>query len=396
MKKIFISCFSYICLALSAPGQDVHNVSIIPGAERLEEYVDILQGLSVGIVVNHASLVGSNHLVDVLMQLDVDIRKIFAPEHGFRGQEDAGAKIQDGKDVRTGLPIISLYGNNRKPTSEQLKGIDIVVFDLQDVGVRFYTYISTLHLVMEACAQAEMPILVLDRPNPNGYYIDGPIRDEGLRSFVGMHPIPIVYGMTIGELAQMINGEKWLEEGVQCDLQVIECLHYDHNMTYDLPVKPSPNLPNLRSILLYPSLCFFEGTTVSIGRGTSHQFQVIGHPLMKGGSFAFTPQSMPGATHPKHEGVRLYGTSLVGLDIETITSWRKLNLEWLIGFYKEISRGGQFFLDNNFFDKLAGTYELRKQLEEGLSEEELRASWKKDLDSFRLLRKQYLIYKDFD
>jgi len=398
MKIIFISLFFLICCAPAANEADsnLQVERITPGAERTDEYLPLLRSQQVGLVANHTSLVGEEHLLDVLLANDVQVEKVMSPEHGFRGDADAGAKIVDGVDEKTGLPVISLYGDHRKPTPEDIDGLDVIVFDLQDVGVRFYTYISTLHLVMEACAEAGLPVIVLDRPNPNGYYVDGPVLEPEYMSFVGMHEIPVVYGLTIGELAGMINGEGWLENGAQCDLTVIKCTGYDHTMTYDLPVAPSPNLPNLRSVLLYPSLCFFEGTTVSVGRGTNTQFQVIGHPKLMTGSYTFTPKSMPGALYPKHEGVQLYGTGLASLDIQTIRQWERLNLSWLIGYYEELAPKNQFFLENNFIDKLAGTDKLRKQIIDGMTEEEIRGTWKEGIEVFKKNRQKYLLYPDFE
>lgn len=369
---------------------------IVPGAERIDLYLHLLKGKSVGLTVNQSSLVQEQHLVDVLIEKDVDVKRIYAPEHGFRGKADAGAKIDDQKDSKTGLTIISLYGKKRKPAQEDLADVDIMVFDIQDVGVRFYTFISTMHLMMEACAEAGIPVIILDRPNPNGYYVDGPTRESEYKSFIGMHPIPVVYGMTIGELAMMINGEGWLDGGLQCDLKVIPCENYDHNMTYDVPVPPSPNLPNLRSILLYPSLCFFEGTNVSVGRGTDNQFQVLGHPEYTPGPYHFTPEPKPGAMHPKSDGVELHGTSLVSLSPSEIMHWRSINLSWLMQYYAYLSDKGEFFLENLFFDKLAGTARLREQIIAGWTESEIKESWAESLANFKVKRKAYLLYQDFE
>ena len=338
----------------------------------------------------------TTHLVDSLLALNIPVKKIFAPEHGFRGEADAGEKVIDGIDAKTGLPIFSLYGETKKPTDEMLKSIDIMVFDIQDVGARFYTYISTLHHVMEACAENGIPLIVLDRPNPNGFYVDGPVLKPEFKSFVGMHPVPVVYGMTIGEYAQMINGEQWLSNGMQCELSVIPCNNYDHTMTYNLPIKPSPNLPNLRAILLYPSLCFFEGTTVSIGRGTDNQFQIIGHPEYDIGSYAFKPVSKPGANYPKHEDVMCFGQDLSSFDLTDLKREKKLNLSYLIEYYNFLRSKTQFFLDNNFFDKLAGTDQLKKQIIDDLSEAQIRATWQEDLLLFKQTRKKYLLYPDFE
>lgn len=376
----------------------VHSVrtemSIIPGAERLPVYFQRIKGKTVGLVVNQTSRVKQKHLVDTLSGIGVTIKTIFAPEHGFRGEADAGETIVDGKDLVTGLQVTSLYGAKKKPTREDLAGIDIMVFDIQDVGVRFYTYISTLHYVMEACAENGIPLLVLDRPNPNAHYMDGPVLEKAFTSFVGLHPVPVVYGMTIGEYAQMINGEKWLPEGLVCDLTVIQCKNYNHTMLYELPVKPSPNLPTTRSILLYPSLCFFEGTTMSVGRGTNKQFQVIGHPSVKA-EFSFKPEPNPGAKNPVWQDKICYGKDLTNLKIRDLLDQKQLDLSYLIFYCKEFQHiGEKFFLDNLFFDKLAGTDSLRKMLLQGYDEKKIRASWKEDLEHFKQVRKKYLLYED--
>lgn len=361
------------------------------GAARFEEYLPLLAGKKVGLIGNQTSIIptenGNVHLVDSLLSLDVDLRKVFAPEHGFRGTADAGELIKDGKDTQTGLPVISLYGNNKKPTSSQLKDLDILVFDLQDVGLRFYTYISTLHYVMEAAAENDLPVILLDRPNPNAHYIDGPVLEPQHKSFVGMHPVPVVYGMTIGEYAQMINGEKWLENGIETDLHVIRIENYDHQLEYDLPVKPSPNLPNARAINLYPSLCLFEGTNVNAGRGTDKQFQVFGSPFLprEKYDFQYTPQSNEGAKSPKHLGKTCYGK-----DLSSGPALDRINLEWLINAYRDTSEKSEFF--NNFFTNLAGTENLRRQIEKGLSEETIRESWQPGLKAFNKIRVSYLLY----
>lgn len=379
--------------------------AIIVGANQVEKYLPLLNGKRVGIVANQSSVIfndsGYTHLVDSLLNLNIDIKQVFAPEHGFRGTADAGEHIKDGIDIKTGIPIISLYGNNKKPKLEQLKEtkkyesaiesgipiIDIMVFDIQDVGARFYTYISTLHYVMEACAEANIPVIIFDRPNPNGHYVDGPILEMEHSSFVGMHPIPVVHGMTIGEYAQMINGEKWLKNEVQCELSVIPIKNYNHSLSYNLPIKPSPNLPNAKAINLYPSLCFFEGTNVSAGRGTETQFQIFGSPFLNAEvfDFQFTPQSNFGSKHPKHQGKLCYGTDLTQVD-----NLNSLNLNWLIEAYNNTSNKNDFF--NAFFTKLAGTKKLQQQIEAGLSEEDIKATWKTDLEAFKLVRKKYLIY----
>jgi uncharacterized protein YbbC (DUF1343 family) len=366
---------------------------IIPGAERLPQYYDLIKNKKVGFVVNQTSQVKGVHIIDSLLKAGIDIRMVFAPEHGFRGDADAGENIKDDKDSKTGIPIISLYGNKKKPTAKELENVDIVVFDIQDVGVRFYTYISTLHYVMEACAENGKPLMVLDRPNPNAHYIDGPVLRKEFSSFIGLHPVPVVYGMTIGEYAKMINGEKWLHNGVQCELTVIENKNYTHDSFYELPVRPSPNLPNTRSILLYPSLCFFEGTNVSVGRGTETQFQVFGHPSVNS-SYYFTPIPNYGAKSPLHQGKKCYGTDLTGKTIQELLDEKKLNVSYLIEMYNKINNTGKpFFLENLFFDKLAGTDSFRKMLIENTSEKEIRASWKNELDNFKKVRKKYLLYE---
>lgn len=365
------------------------------GAARLDAYLpDLQRAKGVGLVVNPTSRVGAHHLVDTLLALNVPVRQIFAPEHGFRGNADAGETVADGKDKQTGLPIISLYGDNKKPRPGQLEGLEVVVFDIQDVGVRFYTYISTLHYVMEACAEQGIKVLVLDRPNPNGHYVDGPVLDPDYKSFVGMHRVPIVHGMTVGEYAKMVNGEGWLKSGIQCELEVVPCLNYNHRMPYELPVKPSPNLPNNRSIYLYPSLCFFEGTVVSVGRGTDTQFQVYGHPGAPIGDYYFTPKPMPGAKHPKLEGQRCRGFSLAGIPPDSIRQEAHLNLAYLIDFYQAFPDKSNFFLKTHFIDKLAGTDALRKAIIAGQSVKEIRATWAADLAAYQKTRKKYLLYPE--
>ncbi len=365
----------------------------VPGAFNTQDYLDQLKDKKIAIVANQTSVIknGSGtaytHLVDSLMTLGINISKVFAPEHGFRGQLDAGEKVEDQKDPKTGLPIISLYGKNKKPSSEQLAGINLVVFDIQDVGVRFYTYISTLHYIMEACAENEIPLIVLDRPNPNGHYVDGPVLKPEFKSFVGMHPVPVVYGMTIGEYARMINGEKWLDKGIQCELKVIELEGYDHKTPYMLPIKPSPNLPNEKAINLYPSLCFFEGTTISCGRGTEQQFQIFGSPELPETLFpyAFTPEPNFGAKYPKHQGKKCFGRNL-----QNTERLAELNLEWLIEAYQNHKEKDLFF--NDFFVKLAGTTDLRENIEKGLSTDSIRDKWQEDLGAFKSKREKYLLY----
>lgn len=379
-----------------APADQGNLASVVPGAEQPGAYVPLLRGKRVGVVVNHASLVQGKHLLDTLLALDIDVHMIFSPEHGFRGEEADGALIDNSIDPRTGLPIISLHGRQKKPSPEHISGLDVLVFDLQDVGVRFYTYLSTLHNIMEAAAEQGKTVVVLDRPNPNGYFLDGPVLEtEKFSSFIGKHPVPVVYGMTIGEYAQMINGEKWLSGGVECVLQVIPLMNYDRDKAYALKVRPSPNLPTAESVLLYPSLAFLEGTTVSIGRGTDHPFQCIGHPEYRLGSFMFTPVSRRESVDPKWKGTVCYGTSLQGLRMDDIQAWRKINLSFLLDMYAYLNERTEFFRADGYFEKLAGTDKLRKQLASGISEEDIRASWQTDLDLFKKVRSKYLLYPDF-
>ena len=375
IKQIFL-LFSLLLSVLSYS-------QIKVAAERTNIYIPLLKQQKIAVVGNQSSRIGNTHLVDSLITLGIDVVKVFSPEHGFRGTSDAGEKIEDGIDVKTGIPIVSLYGENKKPYAEQLEGIDIIIFDIQDVGVRFYTYISTLHYVMEAAAENNIKVILLDRPNPNGHYVDGPIREKGFESFVGMHPIPIVHGMTIGEYAQMINGENWIS--IKCDLTVIKMENYTHKMSYDLPIKPSPNLPNARSVNLYPSLCLFEGTTVSIGRGTDYPFQQFGAPYLKS-NYSFTPKSGVGSKYPKHENLECFGIDL-RFQEDYLTA---INLKWIIDCYQKSNEKEKFF--TNFFDKLAGTDQLRKQIIAVKTVKEIKATWKKGLEEFKEIRGEYLIY----
>lgn len=368
--------------------EKLQPMRIITGADNFEAYLPLLANKKIGIVTNQTGILSNKiHLVDFLLEKKINIQKIFAPEHGFRGTADAGEHVIDGKDSKTGLPIISLYGDNKKPKVEQLAGIDIMIFDLQDVGARFYTYISTLHFIMEACAGNNIQLIVLDRPNPNGTIVDGPVLEKEYTSFVGMHPIPLLHGMTIGEYAQMINGENWLKKGMQCNLKIIPCLNYSREMAYSLPVKPSPNLPNDQSINLYASLCLFEGTNVSVGRGTETQFQIYGSPFLPKSNFSFTPKPNFGAKDPVYNGKLCYGE-----DLTHIPKVSKLELKWLIKAYNETSSDKSKFF-TAFFTKLAGTKILQQQIENGVSETEIRKSWEKGLTDFKMMRKKYLIYK---
>ena len=370
-----------ILLLLSAFGSNAQQ--LVLGADRIDEILKTIDNKKIAVVANQTSRVKDVHLVDTLLSLQQKIISVFSPEHGFRGTEDAGAKIDNEIDLKTGLPIISLYGKNKKPTSEQLKEIDVVVFDIQDVGARFYTYISTLHYVLEACGEDKIKVVVLDRPNPNGHYVDGPILEKEFMSFVGMHQIPIVHGMTIGEYAKMIVGEKWIK--FDCNLEIIEMNNYNRNDFYDLPIKPSPNLPNSKSINLYPSLCLFEGTNVSVGRGTNQPFQHFGSPFLKFYSYAFQPKSGPGSKFPKHENSTCFGKNL-----NNYPYLNSLNLSWLIEAYNQTNNKEDFF--NSFFDKLAGTEKLRTQITSGLSDQKIKESWEPGLKKFKKTRAKYLIY----
>jgi uncharacterized protein YbbC (DUF1343 family) len=361
-------------------------------ANRTESYLPLLKGKKVGIVANPTSVIfhegGYTHLVDSLVSLKVDVKKVFAPEHGFRGQADAGEHVKDGVDTQTGLPIISLYGKNRKPSQEQLDGLDVVVFDIQDVGVRFYTYIATLQLVMEACAAHNTPVIVLDRPNPNGHYVDGPTMEKEHTSFLGMTPIPLVYGMTIGEYAQLLNGEGWLENGQKVDLTVVQLENYTHDSEYHLPIRPSPNLPNDVSITLYPSLGLFEGTNVNAGRGTEYQFQRYGASFMDSTKydFSYVPEPNFGSKSPKEEGKTCFGK-----DLSKSSRMDEVSLQWVMDAYENTLDKSKFFLTSGF-TKHAGTALLQQQIEAGLSEEEIKATWQKDLEAFKKIREKYLIY----
>ena len=392
LKKIKV-IFSFFLFIIPAQNFAVNRV--ITGASQVSEYLPLLKNKNVAIVGNQSSLIDSVHLVDTLKSLKINIQCVFAPEHGFRGQAEAGESVYSGKDAKTGIKVVSLYGSNKKPRPEQLKNIDIVIFDLQDVGTRFYTYISTLQYVMEACAAANIPVLVLDRPNPHGGYVDGPVLKNEFRSFVGMQRIPVVHGMTMGEYAAMLNGESLLENKIKCNLQVIKIKNYDHNTGYDLPVKPSPNLPGMTAVRLYPSLCFFEGTAISVGRGTEIPFQIIGYPGNPSGDFKFTPQSIPGmAKDPMYSGIECNGFDLRDFADDVLRNPKQIVLTWLLQTYKEYPEKDKYF--NKFFDTLAGTDQLRIQITEGWTEEQIRNSWAEDILSFKIIRKKYLLYKDFE
>jgi uncharacterized protein YbbC (DUF1343 family) len=362
------------------------------GAERTEVYMPLLEAKSVGIVANQTSVIGKTHLVDSLLALGVNVQSVFAPEHGFRGNASAGAKIHDTKDPKTGLPILSLHGSSFKPKPEVLEGLDVVIFDIQDVGTRFYTYISTMSYMMEACAENGIDMLILDRPNPNGHYVDGPILKKEFSSFVGLHEVPVVHGMTVGEYAKMVNEQGWLKDSVKCNLTVIEMENYNREDEYILPIAPSPNLPNQAAIYLYPSLCFFEGTEVSEGRGTDRPFQQFGYPKMPNGNTTFTPKSIDGvAKYPKLENKKCNGIDLSGIPLDSLRNLRQMNLEWLISTYQNYPNKDEFF-KTKFFDKLAGSSELRKQIINSKSAEEIRETWQESLEGFRVIREKYLLY----
>ncbi len=387
MKKL-LSLFLIAILAINLNAQEV-----ITGAESTHEYLPLLKGKRVAVLTNQTGIIKNTHLVDSLVALKVNIVSILSPEHGFRGDADAGEHVSSSVDKKTGIPINSLYdGNTGKPSVSLMKSIDVLLFDLQDVGVRFYTYLTTMAKMMEACAENNVKMIVLDRPNPIGFYVDGPILDMKYRSAVGWLPIPTVHGMTLGELAVMINGEKWLKDGIQCDLTVIKCKNYTHATMYELPVKPSPNLPNMRSIYLYPSICYFEATPVSLGRGTDFPFQVYGHPNMKGYDFSFTPRSVPGAKFPPQLNRECFGVDLSSTpSIEEINK-AGINLEYVIDAYRNLNLDDHFF--RSFFELLIGRDYVRKMIKEGKSAQEIKAMWKDDVEKFKIQRKPYLLYPE--
>ncbi|MDH5609912.1 MAG: DUF1343 domain-containing protein [Cyclobacteriaceae bacterium] len=384
IRNIF---FGYLLISLLACASAISTppVTLLLGDEQLDSYLPLLQGKNTGLCVNHTSLLSNGtHLVDTLLSLGIRLTAVYTPEHGFRGTADAGELIENQNTNET-FRIESLYGKNKKPSPEMLQGIEVMVFDIQDVGARFYTYISTMHYVMEACAEQNIPIIILDRPNPNGHYTDGPILDTAFHSFVGMHPIPVVHGLTTGELARMINGEGWLTGGRTADLTVVPMQNWTHQTAYSLPVKPSPNLPNDQSIALYPSLCFFEGTVLSVGRGTSSPFQVVGHPEMEG-DYAFVPDSTFGAKSPKLKGEHCRGKSFA--DTKPAN---QLDISYLITAYQVFNQKNLPFF-TNYFNTLAGTDQLRKQIEAGMDESQIRASWQPGLEQYKALQKQYVLY----
>jgi uncharacterized protein YbbC (DUF1343 family) len=391
MKKGLCFIITLIMLFIASLSFCASKNDLIPGACQIELYRDLIKGKSVAVVANQTSMVGRRHLIDTLLSNGIFIKVIFAPEHGFRDLADAGETIENGKDSGTGITMISLYGSHLKPTPADLSGIDVVIFDIQDVGARFYTYISTLHYILEACAENKVKCLILDRPNPNGFYFDGNVPDTLHRSFVGMDPVPVVHGMTVGEYAKMLNGEGWLKKGVKCDLTVIKCKNYTHNTYYVLPVKPSPNLPNQTAVYLYPSICFFEGTNISLGRGTSFPFQVYGAPELADKGFSFTPASVPGAKNPPLLGKKCYGKDLRNAIRDKLVPKPLINLDLIIEAYKDFPLKDKFF--TSYFDILACGPELREQIQKGMTAEQIHATWKKGLEKFSKIRKKYLLYK---
>ena len=406
------ACLLFALASIAQPSNRTATKPILPGAEQINKYMPLLKGKKIAVFANHTSIVGKSHLVDTLHKLGVDIKLIFAPEHGFRGTADAGEKIGDAKDPKTGIPVISLYGKKRKPSAEDLEGVDIMVFDIQDVGVRFYTYISSLEDYIEAAIEHNKPVLILDRPNPNGFYVDGPVLEPAFKSFVGMQPVPVVYGMTIGEYAKMIVGERWipiLNTSTKSTLQapkiiVIPCVNYNHQSLYELPVKPSPNLPDIQSIYWYPSTCYFEGTVLSEGRGTDKPFQIFGHPTLPNDLYSFTPTSRDGAKSPKLMDQVCYGWNLSGTKEEILNKMAKhIQLGYLLNAYKLFPDKSKFFYtsatdpkpEDYYFNKLAGNATLMQQIIEGKNEFEIRKSWEPGLEKFKAIRKKYLLYDDF-
>jgi len=386
MKKLFILLFT------SQFVFSYQNSEIKVGSEKMNEYLNKISNKSVGLLVNHSSSVSSTHLIDTLISKNINIKKIFSPEHGFTGNIERGKKVNGDTLIIDNkiIPIISMYGKSRIPTKESMKGLDIVIFDIQDVGTRFYTYISAMHNMMNICAELGISLIVLDRPNPNSGYIDGPVLDMEYQSYIGMHEIPIVHALTVGELAMMIKGEKWIRNSEKLKLSVIKIDNWDHKKEYKLPIRPSPNLPNQQSILLYPSLCLFEQTIVSIGRGTPYPFQVIGHPNYDNKSFSFTPKSVTEESKPKLENEKCFG-----IDLKKIKVKKELNIKYLIDFYNRLkSTNSNFF--GKYFYRIAGNKILENQIKDGISEREIRLSWKADIDKYKKIRKKYLLYKDFE
>lgn len=419
----FFSCLFLVLFACSTTAQIKHKRSgynrgtlnggtLQTGAENFAQYIPLLRGKSVAVFANQTSVTGKTHLVDTLRKMGITITVIFAPEHGFRGTADAGEKVGNYTDQKTGIPVVSLYGTKRKPSKEDLANVDIMLFDIQDVGVRFYTFISSLEYYIEAAMEFGKHLIILDRPNPNGHYVDGPVLEAPYKSFVGMQPVPVVYGMTIGEYAQMIYEEEWLDaryyavagKHEKFEMTVIPCNNYTHTTKYDLPVKPSPNLPNIQSIWLYPSTCFFEGTVLSEGRGTNKQFQIFGHPSLPKTLISFTPVSMEGAKTPKLQDKLCYGWDVSGTKEKVLqTVNNRIQLKWLLDAYQLFPKKDAFFLPASsgkpqdfFFNKLAGNSTLMQQIKDGKTEAEIRNSWEPALSKFKTIRKKYLIYKDFE
>lgn len=380
----FLTCVFLLSCFITGCSQPPKK--IVLGDEQIADLAQKLQGKRVGLLVNHTAMVGKTHLADTLLAVHVNVVKLFAPEHGVRGKAEAGELVADAKDEKTGLPVVSLYTKTHKPTPEQLSDVDVVVFDIQDVGTRFYTYLGSMTYMMEACAEQNKKMIVLDRPNPNGSYVDGPVLKPEHKSFIGMHPVPVVHGMTVGEYAQMINGQGWLKGGLKCELEVITLKNYSHDMSFSVPIKPSPNLPNDHAIALYPSICFFEGTVMSLGRGTEFPFEALGHPDLKDQPFQFTPVSIEGvATHPPQENKLCFG-----IDLRNEKVGKEVSIKYLIHFYGIFPDKEKFFLKS--FTLLAGGTELQKQIISGMTEEQIRATWQKDLDAYKKMRKQYLLY----
>jgi uncharacterized protein YbbC (DUF1343 family) len=411
MKKMMFLLPAFLIAFLSGctqPNAAHHTLTgdskTVPAAERMDVYLSLLKNKRVAVFANNTSMVRDVHLVDTLSRLGIDIKKIFAPEHGFRGTADAGEKVSNTKDPATGIPVISLYGKKRKPNAEDLADLDVIIFDIQDVGVRFFTYISSLEDLCEAAIEFNKPLVILDRPNPNGNYVDGPVRKEGFRSFLGMQKVPVVYGMTIGEYAMMLKGEKWIDSAIRkksandLNLKVIPCANYTHNSLYELPVKPSPNLPDMASVYLYPSTCFFEGTVLSEGRGTDRPFQMFGHPKLPDSLKSFTPLSREGAKNPKLVNQVCYGWDEGGSNEQVRKKIdRKIQLKWLKTAYALFPGKDTFFINNGKnFDRLAGNSDLQQQIKNNTDEKKIRASWQPELDKFKKIRKKYLLYKDFE
>ncbi len=390
-----ITILLFLLLSIQSIKMYAQEPAPVPGAWQTDQYFHLLEDKRVAVVGNHTSMIMDTHLVDSLLSADIQVVRVFSPEHGFRGVAAAGELVDNSIDDRTGLPIISLYGANRRPTAQQLEDLDVILFDIQDVGTRFYTYISTMTYIMEEAARQGIPMIILDRPNPNGHYVDGSLLKPEYSSFVGLHPIPIVHGMTVGEYALMVNGESWLPEGLQCEVHVVTVKNYTHLTRYNVSSSPSPNLPNMHAIYLYPSLCLFEGTVISLGRGTNKPFQIYGHPDLPEQifSYRFIPKSVSAAPNPPQLGNKCNGIDLSKIPLEELRNKNEINLDYLLNAYHHFSEKEQFF--NNFFERLAGTSELRSQIIAGYSAEKIRASWQDDLNAFHKIRSKYLLYPDF-